>query len=152
LCPVPRLPQLFAAFVVVVGLLLAPGLVSKAGEADRPGAVAAAKTTYILCLNVAGTRYVLRYRPRRCAHFGPGGIFAGGVNLRRIRWAAWDQPSVRGRARECGFHLPCADIPVDIRAYSRRRACGRVVFTRLRATSRHGTTIVSLTRCPKRSF
>jgi len=113
-----------------------------------PGAAGAAKHTNILCLNKAGTEYVVKYRPKTCAVFGPGGAFAGGVNLKRIRWRSWNRPSVRGRARECGFHLPCENTKVRIRAYRRRHACGRVVFTRLKATSALGTTIVRLRRCP----
>jgi hypothetical protein len=108
----------------------------------------AGKRTHIMCLNKAGTSYIAKYRPRTCAHFGPGGAFGGGVNLRRIRWRSWNRPSVRGRARECGFHEPCENVRVRIRAYRRRHACGRVVFTRLKATSSFGTTVVRLKRCP----
>jgi hypothetical protein len=113
-----------------------------------PSAAVAAKRTHILCLNKAGTKYVAKYRPGSCAHFGPGGAFGGGVNLKRIHWKSWNRPSVRGTARECGFHLPCENVKVKIRAYRRRRACGRVVFTRLKAVSRFGTTVVRLKRCP----
>lgn len=113
-----------------------------------PEAAGAAKHTNILCLNKAGTKYVVKYRPKSCAHFGPGGAFGGGVNLKRIHWNSWNRPSVTGRARECGFHLPCENTRVRIRAYRRRHACGRVVFTRLKARSKFGTTIVRLKRCP----
>src|ERR687887_1000968 len=107
----------------MAGLFLAACLVAAvAAAAAQGGAVAAAKHTNILCLNKAGTEYVVKYRPRTCAHFGPGGVFAGGVNLKRIRWRAWNRPSVRGRARECGFHLPCENIRVRVRAYRRRHA------------------------------
>ena len=138
-----RIASIFLA-VCIVGLAVAT-----AGAGAGPGSAhAAGKHTNILCLNTAGTEYVVRYRPRSCAHFGPGGSFGGGVNLKRIRWRSWNEPSVRGRARECGFHLPCENIRVRIRAYRRRRACGRVVFTRLKAVSRFGTTVVRLKRCP----
>jgi hypothetical protein len=113
-----------------------------------PAAAPAAKHTNILCLNEAGTEYIVKYRPRSCAVFGPGGISAGGVNLKRIRWRSWNLPSVTGRARECGFQLPCDSTRVRIRAYRRRHACGRVVFTRLKARSSFGTTVVRLRRCP----
>jgi hypothetical protein len=136
-----------ASFLVacLVCLVVATGT---AGRAGRP-ASAAAKHTNILCLNEAGTRYVVRYRPRSCAHYGPHGAFAGGVNLKRIRWRSWNRPSVTGRARECGFHLPCENVKVRIRAYRRRHACRRIVFTRLRARSSFGTTTVRLARCPR---
>jgi hypothetical protein len=116
---------------------------------DPPAADDAARHTNILCLNSAGTRYFVRYRPRTCAHFGPGGAFAGGVNLKRIRWRSWNRASVTGRARECGFHLPCSNIRVRIRAYRRRHACGRLVYTRLSVRSSLGTTVVRLVRCPR---
>jgi hypothetical protein len=113
-----------------------------------PDAGLAAKHTNILCLDKAGAKYVVRYRPRTCAHFGPGGAFAGGVFLKHIRWHSWNRSSVTGRARECGFHLPCENVKVKIRAYRRRHACGRIVYTRLKARSTFGTTVVRLKRCP----
>lgn len=133
----------FTACVAAVAVAAA-----SAEEADGP-VVVAAKHTNILCLNTAGTRYVVRYRPRSCTVLGPHGAFAGGVDLKRIRWRSWNEPAVRGRARECGFHVPCDNVRVRIRAYRRRHACGRVVYTRLRATSKFGTTTVRLARCPR---
>jgi hypothetical protein len=103
----------------------------------------------ILCLNKAGTDYVRKVEPVHCAHFGPGGAFGGGVNLKRIHWKVWGGRAARGRGVECGFHLPCAGIKVRIRAYRRRVACGKRVYTRLKATSSRGTTIVKLARCPR---
>jgi len=139
------------ALPLVVAIACVPAVLVAGAGADQAGprVGAAAKHTNVLCLNGAGSAYVVRYRPGNCAVYGPGGSFGGGVNLRRIHWRSWDEPSVRGRARDCGFHLPCADIAVRIRAYRRRHACGRVVFTRLKATSRFGTTIVRLPRCPR---
>jgi len=123
-------------------------LVSLMAALAVPATGLAAKHTNILCLNKAGTKYVVKYRPGSCAHFGPGGAFAGGVNLKHIHWRSWNRPSVTGRAKECGFHLPCENTKVRIRAYRRRRACGRIVFTRLKARSSFGTTVVRLKRCP----
>jgi hypothetical protein len=136
-----------ASFLVLCIACLAVATGS-AGSTRRP-ASAAAKHTNILCLNKDGTRYVVKYRPASCAHFGPHGAFAGGVNLKHIHWRSWNRPSVTGRARECGFHLPCENVKVRIRAYRRRHACGRIVFTRLRAKSSLGTTTVRLARCPR---
>jgi hypothetical protein len=107
---------------------------------------------YINCLSRDGTRYVRKRKPARCAHFGPGGSFGGGVNLRDIHWRSYTGSEARGTATECGFHLPCANVRVTIRAYRVRRACGRHVYTRLRARSRYGTTLVRLVRCPGRAY
>jgi hypothetical protein len=123
-------------------------LVSCLAVLALPEASFAAKRTHILCLNKAGSTYVVKYRPGSCAVFGPGGTFGGGVNLKHIHWKRWNRPSVTGRARECGFHLPCENVRVRVRAYRRRHACGRVVFTRLKAVSKFGTTVVRLRRCP----
>jgi hypothetical protein len=139
-----RAAALLLASVAVAALAVGAGSAGGAGGPAR----AAAKRTNILCLNGAGTRYVVRYRPRSCAHFGPGGTFGGGVNLRRIHWNSWSRPSVTGRARECGFHLPCENTRVRLRAYRRRHACGRIVYTRLKARSRFGITVVRLKGCP----
>jgi hypothetical protein len=107
--------------------------------------------TYINCLNREGTRYVRKRKPARCAHFGPGGSFGGGVNLRGIQWSSYTGSEARGTATECGFHQGCANTRVTIRAYRVRVACRRHVYTRLRATSRFGTTTVRLARCPRRA-
>jgi hypothetical protein len=141
-----RIAALFFA-TCIVGLAVA----TASADSGAVSGQAAGKRTNIMCLNTAGTEDVVKYRPRSCAHFGPGGAFGGGVNLKRIRWRSWNEPSVRGRARECGFHLPCENVRVRIRAYRRRHACGRVVFTRLKAVSKFGTTVVRLKRCPGRA-
>ena len=125
-------------------LLIGAALVSPQADASA--------FMYINCLNRDGTRYVRKRRPVRCAHFGPGGSFGGGVNLRDIHWSSYTGSEARGTATECGFHLPCANVRVTIRAYRVRVACRRHVYTRLRATSRHGTTTVRLARCPRAAY
>jgi hypothetical protein len=105
--------------------------------------------TYIHCLNESGSRYVRKRKPARCAHYGRGGTFGGGVDLKNIRWSSYTGRQARGRATECGFRQRCSNIPVRVRAYRVREACGRRVYTRLRAISRYGTTVVRLARCPR---
>ena len=107
--------------------------------------------TYIHCLNDGGSRYVRRRRPAACAHYGPGGSFGGGVNLTHIHWSSYTGREARGKATECGFHLPCANIKASIRAYRVRVVRGRHVYTRLRATSKYGTTTVRLATYPHRA-
>lgn len=138
-------------FALTVPLLIALPTFSTAPAAahDTPVAHAAASTR-ILCVNLNGSRYVRRNAPSRCASFGPGEAFAGGVDLKGIRWSGWGTSRARGRGIECGFRADCHDIKVSIVADRPRRGCGGVrVYTRLRATSTHGTATVRLKTCPK---
>ena len=114
-------------------------------------APAAARGPGLPCLNESGSRYRLVFRPRSCAHFGPGGSFGGGVNLARLQWRGWGAPTARARGIEKGFHLPFSRIRVRVDAY-RLRSCRRArAYTRLRATSRFGTTVVRMRACPGRA-
>jgi hypothetical protein len=122
----------------VLSALLAAALLAPAPQAD------ASAFTYIHCLDSTGSRYLRRRRPKKCAHFGHGGSFGGGVNLRNIVWSSYTGRQARGTAIEQGFHQPYANIPVNIRAYRVRSRRGRRVYTRLRASSSHGTTVVQL--------
>ena len=116
-------------------------------EREAPEATVAA-FTYIHCLNKAGSRYVRKRKPARCAHFGRGGTFGGGVFLEDIKWTKYSGREALGTATECGFHLPCQNVPVKIRAYRVRTIHGKHVYTRLRATSTYGTTVVRLATYP----
>lgn len=113
--------------------------------------VAARTRLYVSCANRNGTAYLRRYRPRNCAYFGRNGSFGGGVFLRSIRWSHWNRRVASGRGIECGFHLPCENIPARIKAYRPRTACGRVVYTRLRVSTRFGTVRLRPSRCGDRS-
>lgn len=130
-------------------LILAFGWIDLAGGA--PHRSQAAEDTSIMCLNKAGTRYKRKVEPVHCAHFGPGGSFGGGVNLKKLDWRSWGGRRARGSGRECGFHLPCSGIRTKVAAYRRRQGCGHRVYTRLRASSRFGITVVKLRRCPGRA-
>ncbi len=139
-------------------LLLMASLVASAQASRGPGtdATAARTKTWIICLNASGTRVVLRYRPQLCAHFGPNGAFGGGVNLKGLSWRLWGASTAQANGIECGFHLPCAEVPVQVRAYRISRSCryrgSRYrIYTRLRATSSFGTTTVRLRACPGRA-
>jgi hypothetical protein len=103
--------------------------------------------TYLPCLNKAGTEYRARTEPKRCAHFGRSGAFAGGVNLEGLVWTNWGQALASATATECGFHLPCAKIAVQVQAFRVRKACGRRVYTRLKAVSEFGKTLVKTRAC-----
>jgi hypothetical protein len=130
----------------VLSALLAAALIAPAPQAE------VSAYTYIHCLNSGGTRYVRRRRPTRCAHFGRGGTFGGGVNLKDIVWSSYTGRQARGTAIEQGFHLPYSNIPVRIRAYRVRTRRGRRVYTRLRAASSYGTTLVRLATYQHRAY
>lgn len=126
-----------------LALLAALALPASAASGSRPVAHAAART-YIHCLNSAGTKYLRHRKPKKCAHFGPGGTNGGGVNLTNIKWKSWTGSQAKGTATELGFHLPYSHIHATIRAYRVRVVHGRHVYTRLRSHSKYGTTTVRL--------
>jgi hypothetical protein len=103
--------------------------------------------TYLPCLNKAGSKYRPRAEPKRCAHFGRGGASAGGVNLRELVWQNWGEALVTATGIECGFHIPCATTAVQVQAFRVRKACGRRVYTRLKAVSEFGKTLVKTKAC-----
>ncbi len=103
--------------------------------------------TYLPCLSKAGDKYRARAEPKRCAHFGRGGAFAGGVNLEGLVWTKWGEALATATGTECGFHLPCAEIVVQVQAFRVRKACGRRVYTRLKAVSVFGKTVVKTKAC-----
>jgi hypothetical protein len=103
----------------------------------------------ILCLNKAGADYVVKAAPRNCAAFGPSEVFAGGVNLKRLRWKNWGSPLATARGIECGFHLPCERIKAKVTAFAPEVSCnGQVVYTRIRAKTRFGQSRVPAHSCP----
>ena len=60
----------------------------------------------------------------------------------------WGRSTSRAFATDCGFHLPCAGIAVTVVAYRPTRSCtGRLIYSRLRVSSRYGTTRVALATC-----
>lgn len=130
-------------------LLLSVSAVATLGLALLAGPTASAEArTHIMCLNNAGSRYVAEYRPEKCAHYGNNGSFGGGVFLKSMEWENWGDSRAQGEGKDCGFHVPCADVHVDVVLRREREACGRRVYTRLKATSQHGTTRIRLERCP----
>ncbi len=103
--------------------------------------------TFLPCLNKAGSKYRTKTEPHRCAHFGRGGAFAGGVNLEDLVWQSWGEALATATGVECGFHLPCAKIAVQVQAFRVRKACGRRTYTRLKAVSEFGKTLVKTRAC-----
>jgi hypothetical protein len=116
-----------------------------ASEAVTP--VDPKKIPTLPCLNKAGDKYRAQVAPSRCAHFGPNGTFGGGVDLKGVEWDDWGGKTASGRGTECGFDIDCTDIAVDLAAYRVRKRCGRPIYTRLRATSNIGTTVVRTRAC-----
>ena len=101
------------------------------------------------CLNKAGTEYKPRIEPKQCAHFGPDGEFAGGVDLEDLVWdeADWGDSKVYGAGNECGFKADCDPVPVSVFAYRIRNRCGQPIYTRMSARSSFGTTVVRTQGC-----
>jgi hypothetical protein len=135
---------------VALGVALLGGGAAIEGSSTagaRPVATVTATRVYIACLRHDGSSYRRVYRPSHCAHFGPGGSFSGGVNLRNLHWKYWNRGTARATGIEQGFHLPPERIRVRVKAYRIRSGCGRRAYTRLRVTSSHGTTVVRLSPC-----
>lgn len=103
--------------------------------------------TFLPCLNKAASKYRAKTEPHRCAHFGRGGTFGGGVELQNLVWQNWSEALATATGVECGFHLPCAKIVVQVQAFRVRKACGRRIYTRLNAVSEFGKTLVKTRAC-----
>jgi hypothetical protein len=131
-----------AALAVASGLALGP--FTAGGSSQTP-----APPTGILCLDKAGANYVVKAKPGKCAAFGPNEIFGGGVNLIRLRWRGWGTARASARGIECGFHLPCSRIKVKVVAFAPVTSCtGQLVYSRIRAKSRFGHSVVPPRSCP----
>jgi len=113
---------------------------------------AAQDKTFLLCANGDGDQYRRKAEPKQCVIFGPGGIFGGGVNLNSLDWKGWGDSTTTATGIECGFHLPCADINVRVKASRPRIRCGVRVYTRLKATSQHGSSTPSPSGCEGPTF
>jgi hypothetical protein len=136
-----------AALALAVLMWLGP-LSTEARQASGHRASPISSTlTYLPCLNKPGTKYRAKTEPHRCAHFGRGGAFAGGVDLQSLVWQNWGHALTTAIGVECGFHLPCANVAVQVQAFRVRKACGRRVYTRLKAVSELGKTLIKTRAC-----
>lgn len=114
------------------------GIVTSAAKTSKPQIVCNDLRTL-----AAGTQAV----PRRCTVLPPSASFSEGVNLAELSWSGWGGATATARGFELGFHLPLSHIPVAVRADLRTvTRCG-VVYSRLRVTSRYGTTVVRPESC-----
>jgi hypothetical protein len=106
----------------------------------------------MFCANKSGSLYVRKHKPEKCAVFGPGGINAGGVNLKDIKWSKYTGSEARGTGIECSMHLPCLNAHATLHAYRVRAPHGNRVYTRMRATTKYGTTVVHLATYRRRTY
>jgi hypothetical protein len=121
----------------LVPVLVALAFVPRADAAARVGIVCNDKP-----------RTVVRTAPRKCTVLPPRASFAEGANLAGIRWRSWGGISATATGFELGFHLPLSHEPVAIVAYQVRRCPSGVnVYTRLRVSSRYGTTVARAQEC-----
>jgi hypothetical protein len=141
--------RVLAAAMLALAVLMWLGPLSteaRQGSSERLAPISAT-LTFLPCLNKAGTKYRAKTEPHRCAHFGRGGAFAGGVELQNLVWQNWGEAISSATGVECGFHLPCAKIAVQVQAFRVRKACGRRIYTRLKAVSEFGKTLVKTRAC-----
>jgi hypothetical protein len=136
-----------AALALAVLMWLGPLATEARQGADDRVTPISPTLTFLPCVNKAGDRYRAKVEPKRCAHFGRGGAFAGGVNLRDLIWQNWGEAIATATGVECGFHLPCEQITVQVQAFRVRKACGRRIYTRLKAVSEFGKTLVKTRAC-----
>jgi hypothetical protein len=136
-----------AAISALAALLLVLSALVNASPLPAAQESASGKPTEIRCLDRSGRSHVAKSLPRRCTLFGPGGAFAGGVNLAQLNWHGWGQPRATAQGIEKGFHLPASHISVQVTAFE-RVGCGSVYrYAKLRATSRYGTTTATAPTC-----
>jgi len=136
-----------AALALAVLMWLGPLSTEARHEAGERVTPISPTLTFLPCVNKAGDRYRAKVEPKRCAHFGRGGAFAGGVNLRDLIWQNWGEALATATGIECGFHLPCEQITAQVQAFRVRKACGRRIYTRLKAVSEFGKTLVKTRAC-----
>ena len=147
------LGSLAARILVAAGLLLAvqmwlgPASIGARQPASERVTTISRTLTYLPCLTKPGTKYRAQMEPKRCAHLGRGGAFAGGVNLENLVWLQWGEALATATGFECGFHLPCERVAVQVKAFRIRNACGRRIYTRLKAVSELGKTLVKTKAC-----
>jgi hypothetical protein len=138
-------PTIFAISGLAALLMLSA--LGQAAPTPPAQSSAAGKPTQIRCLDESGRSHVAKEHPARCALFGPGGAFGGGVNLAQLEWQRWGQSQATAQGIEKGFHSPASHITVQVTAF-KRVSCGGVYrYAKLRATSRHGTTTASAPTC-----
>ena len=138
-----------AVAVLVVVISSASARVTSPGDGEG---TAAKRETHLVCLNGDGTEYRRKEQPKQCAILGQGGIFAGGVNLEKLRWRDWGHKRAEATGIECGFHLPCENIKAKVRAWRPRERCGKRVYTRLEATTHFGHSRADVQGCPGPAF
>lgn len=144
----------------VVGVTLLCGtaatlavVTSPASSAATEGGVLEAKgQTYLICLNRDGSRYRRKEQPKQCAIHGKGGVFAGGVNLKKLNWRGWGSSRAKATGIECGFRLPCQKIKAKVRVWRPRERCGKRVYTRFKARTKYGSSRADVHGCPGSPF
>jgi hypothetical protein len=136
-----------AGLALAVLMWLGPLSTEARQAAGKRAAPFSPTLTFLPCINKAGDKYRAKVEPKRCAHFGARGAFAGGVELKNLVWTNWGEARTTAIGVECGFHLPCAQTAVKVQAFRVRKACGRRIYTRLKAVSEFGKTLVKTRAC-----
>lgn len=155
-----KLKQGLAALLVALAFLMlaavAAGIEDKVDDKKKDKSAATSGTapaarTYLQCLDKTGSKYAARRRPTRCAHFARPGDFNSGVYLKKVRWSRWNRGSARGRGIDCGLRVPCKRTKVRLRAFGRKKACGRFVYSRLKVSGPTRKETYRTARCARLS-
>jgi hypothetical protein len=139
--------KLAISAVAAIALLSVPG----GAQGDSPQGPAAgaakAKPTRVSCSNKGGTKYILSRKPARCDIFGPNGSFGGGVALKSLKWKHWGRKTATATGIECGFKADCVNVSVKVKAYRLRKCGSKRSYTRVKTTSKFGSTTARPPRC-----
>ncbi|MGX6449156.1 hypothetical protein ACVU7I_13980, partial [Patulibacter sp. S7RM1-6] len=92
-------------------------------------------------------RRVVR-RPRTCSTLGPTDPFAAAVDLHRLRWSSYGARRARARGSVLSWHLDRdghrSRVPATVVASGVSTGRGRRWFSRLRVTTRYGSSTIHL--------
>lgn len=123
----------------------APAPAPSAPSTPSSSGARSSANTFLLCLPSGESSRVTKRKPSSCTTLGPDDSFAGALNLAKLKWKGWGKATATATGIERGFRSPASNIKVRVTA-SRPRAndCGGYTYTRIKSTSRYGTTKQSL--------
>ena len=110
---------------------------------------AAAPTVHCVAVDGASSRYAPQVRPARCDVFGPGEAFAGGAALRKLKWRSWGAKTATATGTSVGFRERPNPLKATVRLTGLERGRCGATYGKMRVTTRHGTWLVRLHRCPR---
>lgn len=97
-----------------------------------------------------GRKLIRSIKPRTCGILPGDASFAEGVMLDRMHWRSWSTNKAVGVGASQGMHAYGPYITLRVLLDRPRRACGNgsyTVFTRVRVTTKYGTSVVKPETC-----